>query len=236
MITVYTVSYNEEILIKFMIDHYRERFSNCRIVVYDNMSTDKTVEIAQNNGCEVRINDTGGKIIDRRYLEIKNNCWKNNDAKTDWVLVCDVDELLDINESQLKEEESKGFTIIKGVGYNMVNMEDNYDLDNIKYGSPCDPYDKMYLFNKKFINEIGYLSGCHKANPRGQIKINEGNYKAYHYICIHPDLQVAKYKLYSSRLSDENKKNKEAFHYNQSEEHIRQTFALARTYVTKIRD
>ena len=85
MITVYTIAYNEAVFIQFMIDHYRARFPDCRIVVYDNMSADRTVNIALTNGCEVIPFDTNGQLQDRRYIEIKNSCWK--DATTDWVLI-----------------------------------------------------------------------------------------------------------------------------------------------------
>ena len=93
-ITIYTIAYNESILIKFMIEHYRSRFPNCHIIVYDNYSTDNTVEIASALGCEIRYFDTNNQIFDNKYLELKNNFWR--DAQTDWVLVCDVDELLNI--------------------------------------------------------------------------------------------------------------------------------------------
>src|SRR3989338_8384979 len=118
MITVYTLAYNEELLIQFMIDHYRTRFPGCRIVVNDNMSTDNTVKIARANGCQVIPYDTNNQIQDRRYMEIKNNCWK--DAKTDWVLICDMDELLEINANQLKTEEKSGTTIVRSTFYTMV--------------------------------------------------------------------------------------------------------------------
>ena len=73
MITIYSLAYNEELLLQFMIDHYKERFPSCKIIIYDHMSTDKTVEIAKLNNCEVRTFDTGGKIDDNKYLEIKKN-------------------------------------------------------------------------------------------------------------------------------------------------------------------
>jgi hypothetical protein len=149
MITVYTVDYNEELQIQFMIDHYRSRFPDCHIVVYDNMSTDRTVEICLNNDCEVISYDTNNQIQDRKYLEIKNNFWKT--AQANWVLVCDTDELLDINKAQLQLEEYKNYTIIKSEAYNMINMEDNLDLSNIKYGARTVYHDKSYLFNKKLI-------------------------------------------------------------------------------------
>lgn len=233
MITIFTIAYNESVLMKFMIDHYRSKFPNCRIVVYDNMSTDGCDKIAIENGCEVIYYDTNNKISDKKYLEIKNNCWKT--ATTNWVAVVDMDELIDLNKEQLLMEESLNNTLIKFEGYNMVNMEDNYDLENITYGTRCPPYDKSYVFNKKHISEINYEPGCHKCKPIGIAKYSNNIYKTYHYICIHPDLQVAKYKNYANRLSDENKKHKWGDHYNQSEEQIRETFRLARTYVEKIK-
>src|SRR3989344_6620786 len=132
MITVYTLTYNEEVMIQFMIDHYRARFPGCRIGVNDNMSTDNTVKIARANGCEVII-DTNFRKLDEPLTKIKNSCWKQ--AQTDWVLVCDLDELLDINEAELKEEEKAGTTIIRSEGYDMVDMEDTLDVPGMKYGA-----------------------------------------------------------------------------------------------------
>ncbi|MEK6884573.1 MAG: glycosyltransferase family 2 protein, partial [Nanoarchaeota archaeon] len=132
MITIYTLTFNEEILMQFMIDHYKSRFPNCKIIVYDNSSTDNTVQICKDNNCEVRTYDSGGTLNDRLHMDLKNSIWK--DAETDWVLVSDLDELLDINETDLKNEEKAGATIIKAEGWQMVNMEDNLDVRNMKNG------------------------------------------------------------------------------------------------------
>jgi len=232
MITVYTVAFNEEVFIKFMIDHYRSRFPNCHIVVHDNESTDNTVAIAMANNCEVITYSTNNQINDSKYLEIKNNCWKK--AQTDWVLICDVDELLNINESDLLAEENLGVTMISSEGYNMVNMEDNYDLENIKYGARCEPYDKFYLFNKKFISDINYKPGCHECKPIGKAVKSKTKYIAYHYKCINPDFQVERYASYAGRLSEENKKNGWGNHYLQTPEQIKGAFYAARQYVKRI--
>jgi glycosyltransferase involved in cell wall biosynthesis len=114
MVTIFTVAYNEEIMLPFFIKWYRKRFPNCRIVVYDNESTDDTVKIALENNCEVITYCTNNQLSDSKYLEIKNNCWK--DATTDWVLVCDVDEMLDIN---FKNLENCKYDIIQGKGFEM---------------------------------------------------------------------------------------------------------------------
>lgn len=202
MITIYTITYNEELLIQFMIDHYRTRFPGCRIVVYDNMSTDNTVKIALANDCEVIPYDTNGQLQDNRYIKIKNHCWK--DAKTDWVLVCDLDELLDINAKQLKTEEDAGTTIVKTKGYDMVTLEDKLDLAGMKYGERDEGEDKSILFNKKFVEQINYDIGCHICSPIGKITYSKKVYKLFHYCYINCKLTVEKYKLYTKRISPEN--------------------------------
>ena len=243
MISVYTIAYNEEFQLQFMIDFYRIRFPNCHIVVYNNMSTDKTVEIALKNNCEVINYDTNNQICDSKYLEIKNNCWKS--AKTDWVLICDVDELLDINEEYLKYEESLNHTIIDTIGYNMVNMEDNYDLENIKYGVKSLGYSKSYLFNKKFMKEINYQPGCHNSNPVGVISYsgdhepyyNENggySYNAYHMNFVNVDIAIEKYKSYAKRLSKENLDKGWGQHYLFTEEQIRSEFNELRKKAIKV--
>jgi len=193
------------------------------------MSIDNTAAIAISNGCEVVPFDTNNTISDRKYLQIKDNAWK-----TDWVLVCDMDELLDINEEQLKKEESLGYSIIKSEGYNMVNMEDNFDLPGVKHGFRFDPYDKYYLFNKKFIKEINYQAGCHWANPIGDVKLSETGYRAYHYTFINADVSVKKYAQYAKRLSAENLKIGWGTQYLNSEKLIRDQFADVRKQETKI--
>jgi glycosyltransferase involved in cell wall biosynthesis len=58
MITVHVITYNEEIMIEFFINHYRERFPNCEINIYDNYSTDRTVEIGKQYNCNIIMYDT----------------------------------------------------------------------------------------------------------------------------------------------------------------------------------
>lgn len=232
MITVYTVTYNEEIIIQFMIDHYRKRFPNCHIIVYDNMSTDKTVEIALANNCAVIPYFSNNQLQDSTFLKIKNNCWKH--AKTDWVLVCDIDELLDINEEDLKSEESLGSTMIRSEAYNMVNMQDNLDLTGINHGVRCPLYDKLCLFNRKFIININYNIGCHICNPKGQPVISNKAYHLYHYKYINLNCLISRYTVFLSRLSESNKKNKWGLQYLLTPEQIHDEFIACQKQAVKL--
>lgn len=232
MITVFTLAYNEELQLPQLINHYRSKFPDCQIVVYDNMSTDNTVNIAKNNNCTVISYDTNNQIVDSKYLEIKNNCWKT--ATTDWVLICDVDELVNISQEDLIEEDRKNTSIVRFRGFNMVNMEDNTDVASIKYGVRCAPYDKYYLFNKKFIQEINYTPGSHTANPVGIISYSTKIYDAYHFNFVNLQLSIDKYKQYASRLSPENIEKKWGSHYFFTKEQIKEEFNSLRNRAIKV--
>jgi len=232
MITVYTITYNEEVLMQFMIDHYRSRFPNCHIVIYNNSSTDKTVEIAQINNCEIRNYDSGGTLDDGLHMQIKNSCWKN--ATTNWVLICDLDELLDISAQELIDEENIGTTIIRSEGWDMMNMEDNYNIGSIKYGIRSSLYDKQMLFDKRYVQEINYGAGCHDCRPIGSIKNSFKLYRMFHYKYINENFVVKSYKLTASRLSEANKKNNWGHQALMSEKDVREYIARLKTMAIKI--
>jgi len=226
------MAFNEEVLIQYMIDHYRNNFPNCNIVLFNNDCTDNTIPIAKKNNCEIIHYPTNNQVDDFKLRELKNNCWKS--SKTDWVLICDIDELLNINEKKLKHEEIIGTTIISSEGYNMVNMEDNFDLTNIKYGFRAYQYDKAYLFNKKYIKEINYCHGGHSCQPIGKIKFSDKKYKLYHYKYINPDYHVSRYKITADRLSQANIKCGMGLYYIDTPEHIRAAFESERLRVIKV--
>jgi hypothetical protein len=233
-ITIYTLTRDEELLIQLMIDHYRVRFPNCKIIIYDNKSIDKTVEIAKANECEIRPFDTGGKLNDQMHWDLKNNCWR--DAKTDWVLVQDLDEMLDINATQLAQESANGVTKIKSECWHMVNMEDNLDVRSIIWGYRDlrdTVYDKDLLFNKKYV-DINYINNdCHFTNSRGLIK-NSKPYRMYHYKYANPDVWVSKTKRNSDTLSDLNKQNGWGIGCLRNEEQLRAEFQERRNGAVKI--
>lgn len=227
-ITIYKITYNEEVLIQYMIDHYRSRFADCRIVIYDNCSTDNTVKIAKKNDCEVISYETNNKLDDAAYIRIKNNCWKS--ATTDWVLVGDLDELLDIDSINLEKEERQKSTAISSEAYNMVNLKNNYDIHNISWGYRVSVYDKILLFNKKYITEINYRIGCHVCKPDGVFKPSKNKYYLRHYKFINPEYTISRYKLFSSRLSEGNKKYGWSNKYLQTSKQILDYYNHLRNY------
>ena len=214
MIKIYTICYNEELLLPFFIDWYKSRL-DCEIVVYNNYSTDSSKEIALSKGCTVVDWDSGNQIRDDLYLAIKNNCWKNHQG---WVGIMDVDEILDVYPESLTG------TIVQGIGYNMVNLNDRIYLNEIKYGVRDIVYDKMFMFDTRHISEINYEAGCHRANPVGNVEVSRAN--CYHFKYLSADYLVDRYKMYNERLSDINKEHKWGFQYEAEEAYIREHFEI----------
>jgi glycosyltransferase involved in cell wall biosynthesis len=215
-------------MLPFFIKHYRERFPECNIVVYDNESTDDTVKIAKENNCEVITYKTNNQISDSKYLEIKNNCWKN--SKTNWNIVCDCDELCQITESDLIEEDAIGYSIIKLVGYDMINLsnEDTIILEDLNFGARNHMYDKCLIFNKEHISEINYHPGCHDVRPIGNIRCQTKDYRLLHYKYIGFDFLCKRYSLFYERLSDENKSRGWGIQYTKDIQSIKTTFEVKR--------
>lgn len=226
---IFTLTFNEELFLPHFINHYRERFPNCDIVVYDNMSTDNTVEIAKEFDCEVIPYDTKNKLSDGKYLEIKNNCWRDESG---WVLVADCDELLDICENDLINETA---SIISVEAYNMVNLNDNLDIESIVNGVRSTSYDKAYCFNSDKIKEINYSHGCHDCRPIGVVKYSKKKYKAFHYKYINLEYMILRHGIFAKRLSDENILRGFGAHYNYSPERITNEFLDVRKQSKKIR-
>lgn len=222
MLTIYTITYNEQLVLPHFINWYRLRFPNCKIVVYDNESTDNTAQIAIDNNCEVVSYSTNNQLSDSAYLNIKNNVWK--EAETDWVMVVDCDEFVEINQNYLIEIENLKKTIISAIGYNMCNIEGLTELADIRHGVRAEQYDKSVLFNKKFIKEINYEAGCHKCNPKGVINYGYGMVSLYHMHLINEQILIDKYLRNASRMSEENKRNKWGYHYLQTEDIIRANY------------
>lgn len=229
-LTLYTITYNEEVILPYFIKWYRDRFPNCKIVVYDNESTDGTKNICLNTpNLQYIPYHTGNKLSDSTYLKIKNNAWKH--ADTDWVIVCDVDEFLDVNESNLNDNQS----IYKAKGYNMFNLDNLEDITEINYGLPAVQYDKSILFNRKRLTEINYGAGCHHCEPQGDVVFGVINPPLYHMKFLNVDYIVQRYKMYSERLSDENKQMRWGYHYQQAEQEIRDSYHNWAKIVEKIR-
>jgi glycosyltransferase involved in cell wall biosynthesis len=237
MVTIYTITYNEEAMIEFFIQHYRKLFPRCEINIFDNFSTDNTIEIAKKYGCIIHFYDTNNQLSDTTYLEIKNNCWKK--SKTDWVIICDCDELIEIDSNELKVEIKNKVSLMKFEGYTMMsfNKDINLGLMDMAYRDPT--FDKTVLFNRRVIKEINFTVGSHNCSPvpyeGKKINYSKKNYRLLHYKFLNPEYTIERFKLFNSRLSDLNKKNNWGFHYTWSPEKINEFYKQKEKELIKIK-
>lgn len=184
-IHLYTLCYNEEHILPFVLEHYAKLCD--KIVVYDNNSTDRSLEIMK--ACPlVEVRPLGAVGFDDvRNIEIKNNCWKESRGIADWVIVADMDELLYVDKSYLQRMTDAGVTIVKPHGYNMIS--ETYPVEGmpitkqITRGMYDPQYSKAILFNPDALREIGYEPGAHICHPTGLVAWNEpdDNIKLLHY-------------------------------------------------------
>ena len=108
-IIVYTLAYNEEDLVERTVDYWKTLGVE-KAVVYNNESTDSTVEkLSKYDWIEIRNFHTDGMTDDIQAI-IKNTCWKEQKGNKDtWCIVCDFDEWLyvrDIDSLISKMEEN----------------------------------------------------------------------------------------------------------------------------------
>lgn len=190
-IAVITLCKDEEILLPFFLRHYDPIADE--IYMFDNGSTDRSLEIAKTNKkVVVDFFDTQNKIKNNEYLRIKNNFFKTLDA--DWFIVVDMDEFVYHPDlcAYLTECERIGVTIPKTKGYNMLGAEVPQDdgvtplIHLLKEGVSTDvephlwklgadfmgTYSKKAIFHRS-VTEINYRPGCHESRPVGAVRYSE---------------------------------------------------------------
>lgn len=212
-IDVYSICYNEEFILPYFIRHYNQFSRN--ITIYDNNSTDSSLEIIKSNNINLITFETEGRYQEDKQIYIRNNCWKNSDA--DWVIICDMDEFL-FHPNLLNYLENTKNNLIFGRGYEMMSeylpTTNNQIYDEIKNGYPMDEfpsynlpylksnYSKGILFKPSEIKEINYGPGSHYCSPIGNIisNVKELPIENSHHIVypvVYDDFKLLHYKYLS---------------------------------------
>lgn len=230
----YAICWNEEKMLPFWFDYY-ERFVD-RFTIYDNYSDDHSEEIVKSRKKTNIVKfSMDGKIDDRVYLRIKDNCWKHSRGKADYVIVGDIDELFfhqRIHEALAMLNDNK-FSIVKPFGYNMYSTE--YPVhtpgvlitQQVKRGVRVPMFDKCILFDPHAIVDINYEAGAHECHPTGRVKsFRTEEFKLLHYKNIGLQQVVDRYRIYASRLSQENIESNLGTEYLKKEQLIIEEFKL----------
>lgn len=209
MIETFLITWNEEETIHLTLKHYL-RFG--KVNVFDNYSTDKTVSIAEKMGAFVHSFGRPGVLDDKEYLKIKNNVWK--ESKADYVIVCDADEILQIDEKFIDRELSKGVTIFKTWGWNIFSKKmPKKDWSEINTGFHDPNFSKQIIFSPKLLG-INYVYGCHVCNPQGDLRYSNTVVPLFHYRNVGgADRLINRHKAYRKRMSDFNKRLRLGHHY-----------------------
>ena len=180
---IFLLCYNEEVLLPHTVAHYRMHIPDCYIIIYDNMSTDNSVAIAEKLGCLVIPFKTSG-MDDTAQSRIKDICWKN--IKKGWVICADMDEWLCITDIDLLDEYNNGTTVITTNAYNMVGTSNTITLEDInlhklQYGERSPVMDKRICFLPEKITSAKYtVPGGHHVTFTGDIKYSKKKYIIKH--------------------------------------------------------
>lgn len=217
-VEIYVIAYNEEVMLPFFIKHYQNNFPGCKIVVYDNRSTDDTRKIAHYHGCEIRDLFTHDKMDDFTHMLIKNNVWK--ESNTDWVFCLDADEICNLNKDDLKEIDEQGCNLVTFKGYEMFG--DTYKPEKCYTGVESVGYSKPVLFKKSDFKEINYSAGAHSCDPIMQDNVvlsnNYQNFNLFHFKWWNWHYGLDRAKLLAARQSEENVRTQRSIHFAFPEE------------------
>jgi|SRR5690606_13931398 len=240
-IELYLLCFNEEKIILHTLNYYSKFCS--KIIIIDNESTDNSRNIIAdyNHNIEIRTLKTGGQYREDLLMETRNNCWKGSSA--DFVIVCDMDELI-YHENlvlELAKAKEKKIKIPVTIGYNMIgsNFPDNYKIpltDQVKHGIRDRMFDKNIIFNPKEITEMNYGPGSHTCSPQFKDEniIDELlELKLLHFKYLDKEYLYNKHQLYADRMSQLSRDKKHGFEYLLGNGYIDKFFSLSH-YLIKV--
>lgn len=237
-IEIYTLSYNEEAIVPFMINYWKA-IGASHVYVADNHSTDNTVKLLSQYPEWITITTLEMPQIDEMvYCFYKDNCWKG--SKADLCIVCDFDEAIYSEDFQSVYEQmcKEDIDVIRCFGiiccsetFPKLEQENQllHTLPNVKfnyYPLMCKPA----LIRPNRLSQTYYHPGAHWCDAIDlndkRANITNGENLTSPVCLLHmkdfsEEYLIKKYRSSQTRLSDTNKQNKWGIHYNQSDEQIR---------------
>lgn len=216
----YFTCYNEAYILPHALKHYSLICD--KIFLYDNQSTDNSVEIAKTfSKVEIIEWNTNNQHDVDAHLNLGNNVWKNSIGKCDYVIVADIDEFLYHSDLKnfIKSAKKKGITLMKAKGFWMIGDE-SLELkpeDDLITSVPKGIYnacnDKVLIFDPNAIKEINYVPGFHQCSPIGDINMNQYELRLLHFRMIGLKNYLYKQNLRRGRQSEINIKKQYNTHY-----------------------
>ena len=204
---------------------YSARFRNLKITVFDNESTDDTVARAESLGCTIVSRGGLEAVGIEKFIELKHRCLEI--SQSEYTLICDIDELLDVSDKDLLEYQP---TIVQGIGYNMVG-DGETDYEDIRKGVRDLFYDKCLLFKREKVLEINYSPGAHGCNPtfvQGHVSEEYLRRNLYHFRWLSIEFVIQRYKRNAKRITEADRQKGYAKHYFRSEEKLFEEYSFAK--------
>jgi len=224
-VEVYTFTYNDSAHIDHLVRWYSARFRNLKITVFDNESTDDTVARAESLGCTIVSRGGLEAVGIEKFIELKHKCLEI--SQSEYTLICDIDELLDVSDLDLLKYQP---TIVQGIGYHMVGDEETA-YENINKGVRDPRFDKCLLFKREKVLEINYSPGAHSCKPvfvEGEISKENLRRNLYHFRWLSLPFVIDRWNRNSKRISEADRKQGWGYHYFLSEEELAAMYLLAR--------
>lgn len=232
-IEVFTLCWNEITILPFAVDYWR-RFAS-HVTVYDNGSTDGSVEFLQAQGDFVTVKhfDTEGHKNNEAQSLIKNRCWKEARGRADLVCVCDLDEFLIFHYDAAYKMMSAGGTICEPIWYELVSDEVPKHVEGKllhelrpmatmpRVSERMPTVSKAILFNPNKIEEINYGPGAHRCDPKGEVRWYGGDIYVLHVNnSLSLEYKMNRYTMQRERLSQHDRAKGYGKHYGMSEADI----------------
>jgi len=178
-INIFLLCFNESFLLPHTVNHYKKYLPNCKITVYDNESTDNSVEIAKKLGCNVFSFSSNNIHDEDLQIKLRNSVWKN--CNSGWIIMADMDEFVCITENELMKEMELGTTILQLKGYDIIGESETLDLTDIDL-QKINKYvinhfeSKKLCFLREAIIDMNYGAGSHTCDPKGNVVYSSNVY------------------------------------------------------------
>lgn len=236
-----TFTYNESTMIPYVMKYF-ENIGFDKLIVYDNQSSDNTVELLKKYPfVEVRTLDTGGKKSNQKIIDLKNNVWKEfKNEQNAWMFISDFDEVIYYN-GDFKEYLTK----LDKDGYNYLNQDMlqtvcikfpdknkfvHEDCDGgVFWGNSYTGGCKMALFKISSFNDIKYTPGAHRVrvilnNGISLKSLNNKDIKSFHIKYIDKEYCVNRKNIANKRRGDDDIKKGYGKQYTKSDSEFLKEF------------
>ena len=232
MIDLYVVHYNQEAIIH-LISAYWKLYPLRKVFVFDNMSTDKSLDyiVRTFHNTEI-IPNTTPKKDNKVILDWKNNAWKRSSGFVDFVLVCDCDEVLYCKDWDrvLIEMKNGGYSYLRTPpnlcsvvpnGISSIKSALAHEDAEVGFVRDDGSFGKVLLFDPSLISASNYSIGAHTFNPTGVVKEYSGPVEMLHYDYFSADELIARYHRMAERRSAEDVESGCGNHYTLPEDILR---------------